>query len=216
MKTIFSSLIVILFFIICLGLADSRQASNNIRLPVKAKSLREKPNLVPDTLFAKFGNTQYRITTRGIISWGKKSIRLNTEAWVGKIYLDTIDKKYLLVFYEEDFATEGGASVEKFDLLARKSVWHKHIPGFNLGQPYIKNEFAYINAIGMVGKLNLRSGTYAYEFSDLYDRQKSAFNQFDSISFHNHLTYFISKNHRTKRLDTIIVDENSKNISIRK
>lgn len=52
MKTIFSSLIVILSFIICSGLADSRQASNNIRL-VKAKSLRPKPNLEPDTLFAK-------------------------------------------------------------------------------------------------------------------------------------------------------------------
>lgn len=170
----------------------------------------KKMELEPDTLSAVIDSIVFRITTDGRISWGSKikdSVRLNTDAWIGNIYLAIVDHQNLVVVYEENFATEGGSSAEMFDMAKKQRIWEAPVAGFNLGPAYIKDDFVYVNTIGMVGKLKLKTGDYVYRFDDLYNRETAAFNSFKSIQIKDSLAYFISKNYRSRTYDTVIVNE---------
>lgn len=188
--------------------AESSLSSGLVKM-TKASDPK-KMELEPDTLSAVIDNIFFRITTDGRISWGsdiKDSVRLNTNAWIGNIYLAIVDQQNLVVVYEENFATEGGSSAEMFDMAKKQRIWETPVAGFNLGQAYIKDDFAYVNTIGMVGKLKLKTGDYVYRFDDLYNRETGAFNSFNSMQIKDSLAYFLSRNYRSRTYDTVIVNE---------
>lgn len=45
--------------------------------------------------------------------------------------------------------------------------WKQSIPGFNIGKGLIEGDFAYVTALHFVGKVDLRSGSYAWHHGDL-------------------------------------------------
>ena len=90
------------------------------------------------------------------------------------------------------------------------------IQGFNLGLPYIRDNFAYVTTIGVVGKLNLDNGDYVYQQFDLYDNKKYSFNSFDTILFQDRLTIFLSKNYHSKHIDSLIINEKTDDRTIKK
>ena len=45
--------------------------------------------------------------------------------------------------------------------------WKQALPGFNVGRGLIEGDFAYVTAMRFVAKLNLRSGSYAWQHEDL-------------------------------------------------
>jgi len=87
---------------------------------------------------------------------------------------------------------------------------------FNLGLPYLVDNFAYVTTIGVVGKLNIDNGQYVYQFSDLYDHKRYSFNSFDTILFKDSLTMFLSKNRNGNRVDSVIVNEKTGDRTIKK
>jgi hypothetical protein len=191
---------------------DNLSTDSTVRadLVKMTKASDPKMELEPDTLSAVIGSIIFSITTDGRISWGsdpKDSMRLNTDAWIGNIYLAIVEHQNLVVVYEENFATEGGSSAEMFDMAKKQRIWEAPVAGFNLGPAYIKDDFVYVNTIGMVGKLKLKTGDYVYRFDDLYNRETAAFNSFKSIQIKDSLAYFISKNYRSRTYDTVIVNE---------
>ncbi len=188
----------------------------NIKFPVEAKL--KTPDQVEDTLIATVKGIDFLITPTGKLSWGRNpgdTIHIFPDEVIEKAYL-YLNKDILYLFYTEtDF--EGATSrLEKIHLTSRKRILRAEIPGFNLGLPYILDNYAYVTAIGTAGKLNLDNGQYVYLYSKLYDHKKYSFNSFDSIVFKDDLTIFLSANINGKRVDSLIVNERTDKHIIRK
>jgi len=171
-----------------------------------------------DTLLCSIDEYNFLITPTGLLKWGNNlvdSFQLKTEVWVVKAYLH-LENNILFIFYEETDEESGTSRVEKISLDKKENVWVNNIWGFNLGQPYIKDNFVYVTSFGTVGKINLADGQYAFQFKELYDHKKNSFNSFDTVIFKDSLTLFISNNFYSKMTDSIIVNEKTSEMITKK
>jgi hypothetical protein len=201
---------------------DSSWRTQNVitEFPIegKVKGSGETP-LDPDTLVCRIGGEEFMIIPEGVLSWGRNhetTLKLKTDVgvYVEKAFFYKRDNILFVFYTETDF--EGATSrVEKVDLAKRKSVWQTDIYAFNLGLPYIRNNFVYLTTIGVVGKLNLQNGKYAYQFKDLYDPKNYAYNSFDTIIFQDTVTLFLSKHSKSDPFDSVLVNEKTKTITIK-
>ena len=205
----------ILFLISCNN-PETNAPESNVQFPERAQ-FKHPDHPLEDTLISNVGNRAFLITPPGKIYWGQNpadTIHLLTEVTVEKAFL-LVRKDTLFVFYTETDQEGATSRVEKINLNKRQRIWSAEIPAFNLGIPYILDNFAYLTAIGTAGKLNLETGKYLYQFTDLYDEIKYSFNGFDTIVFKDSLTLFLSENRYGKRVDTLIVNEKTKERTIK-
>lgn len=171
-----------------------------------------------DTLIMKIDGIDYNIFPNGLLSLGSSktdTIRLTTDMFVEKAFFFKIDSS-LFLFCEESDNDCGSSEVFNINLLEKRLKWKAQIYAFNLGQPIIRGDFVYLTTLGFVGKLDLKSGKYAYKYSELYDNQKYAFNNFDTIIFKDTMTYFLSKRSLAEIFDSIIVNEKNNKMVIKK
>ena len=181
---------------------------SNIRFPVKA-NYKNPDRPIEDTLIATVGKRDFLISPDGKLFWGQNpvdTIHLLTNILVEHAFLH-VEEDTLFIFYTETDHEGATSRFEKINLATRQRILKAEIQGFNLGIPYIVDNFAYITAIGVVGKLDLGNGKYIYQYTDLYDRKKYSFNSFDTIVFKEGSTIFLSKNSNGKRMDSLIVNE---------
>ncbi len=189
----------------------------NIRFPIKA-NYKNPDRPVEDTLIVTIDKTDFLITPDGKMFWGQNpadTIHLLTDVIIEKAFLH-INADTLLIFYTETDHDGATSRFEKINLTARQRILTAEIYGFNLGLPYLVDNFAYVTTIGVVGKLNIDNGQYVYQFSDLYDHKKYSFNNFDTILFKDSLTMFLSKNRNGNRVDSVIVNEKTGDGTIKK
>jgi hypothetical protein len=227
-KTTLRQLIYLLIFSCLFSCVDSKTTNHlqtstldikksAAKFPVRAK-FKNPEQSDKDTLIATVNQTDFSITPDGKLSWGQKLadiVHLKTEVYIEAAYL-FMESDTLFVFYTETDHDGSTSRLEKIDLKIRKSIWQTEIYAFNLGIPYIIDNFAYVTTIGTIGKIDLVSGKYIFQFRDLYDNKKSSFNSFDSIIFQDSLAIFISKNINSKRVDSIIVNEKKGERTVRK
>jgi hypothetical protein len=71
-----------------------------------------------------------------------------------------------------------GGSVYSLRKTNSQVKWVTNIPGFNIGDVTIEDNYAYITAIGFISKLDLRSGKYIWKHTNLYQKNR-AFGSFD-------------------------------------
>jgi hypothetical protein len=81
-----------------------------------------------------------------------------------------------------------------------------NIPGFNIGDVTIENNYAYITAIGFVSKLDLRSGKYIWKHTDLYQKN-AAFGFFDRPKIQGGKVIFRGVSRDGKAPRNIVVDK---------
>ena len=184
----------------------------NFSIDVKeARLFRFKnPNMpIEDTLILSIGQTDFQITPLGLMTINDiDSIQLKTEMIVEKAYMYEDERNYYIFFTETDMdvATSYLQKVSKEPLT---SLYTKLIHGFNLGLPLISQEYAYVNTIGCVGKIDLNTGDYIWQHMDLYDNEKYSFNSFDTVLIKQETTEFISENYKSKKIDKVIIDNES-------
>jgi hypothetical protein len=169
-----------------------------------------------DSITCSIKNYNFVLSHQGLIKWGphdNEKIQLKTDVFIEQAYF-YVQKEILYIFYTETDYLSGTSRVEKINLKSGSRIWKQEIFGFNLGQPYFKNDYVYISSIGNVGKLHLENGNYEFQFLELYDHEKISFNSFDTIIFRNRLTYFLSKNFTSNRIDSVIVNELTKELLI--
>ncbi len=159
-----------------------------------------------DTLVLRTDNKYFLITPFGLFkTTNNDTIHLKTDLTVVRAYLYEDDKYYFLFFTDTD--QEGATSwIQKISKNPWKSEYIEQIQGFNLGQPVINGQFAYVTAIGFVGKIDLRTGNYVWRHFNLYDNEKYSFNSFDTILVNQKQIEFISKNYKSKKVEKVIVD----------
>ncbi|MBC7400855.1 MAG: hypothetical protein H7289_13015 [Mucilaginibacter sp.] len=173
-----------------------------------------------DTVYASLNNIDFTIYPDGNIEEFKKgspkvSYKLSTNKRVETAFI-SFYRNNLIVYYTETDSESGGSVVESFDTATQKLNWKARAYGFNLGNPVIKTNIAYISTIGFVGKLNLETGKYYWKHENLYDRDIYAFNQFDSVLFVDHNVIFISKRTTQKITDSIIVNDATGKFEVKK
>jgi hypothetical protein len=188
-----------------------------VNFPIKAKASNNQ--MMDDILIATLNQTEFMITPEGKLSWGQNfiySINLSPEGFIESAYL-YMRTDTLLIFYSDESGGDAyPCKIEKIDLTKQHRIWKSDISGFNLGLPYIVDNFAYVTTVGEISKLNLDNGKFVYKYDDLYDREKTSFNHFDSIIFKDSLTIFLSKNYLSGRIDSVIVDEKTTKLTIKK
>ena len=64
------------------------------------------------------------------------------------------------------------------DLETLKTLWTRHIPGFNLGEPLAVGDSIYITALGFIGGASLKTGKFLWQYDGLYGSDDQAFNSF--------------------------------------
>ncbi|MBK6331231.1 MAG: hypothetical protein IPF62_12260 [Bacteroidetes bacterium] len=174
-------LISIVTIFILTSCGDSKMVDNSqiftntktdIKFPVSAK--QKNPEVFEDdTLIAVVDNIHFTITPTGKLYWGQNpadTFQLLTDMIVEKAYLFKTGDT-LLCFYTETDHDGATSRLEKINLMTRQQILKSEIQGFNLELPFIRSNFAYVTTIGVVGKLNLHNGKYAYQYFDLYDNQ---------------------------------------------
>lgn len=192
-------------------------SKTDVKFPTKAK-FKNPDRPVEDSLIVTVENTDFLITPEGKMSWGQNpadTIQLLTDVVIEEAFLHLIGDT-LLIFYTETDHEGATSRFEKINLKSRQRILKTEIQGFNLGLPYIIDNFAYVTTIGAVGKLNLYNGQYMYQYFDLYDDKKYSFNSFDTIVFNDSLTMFLSENRNGKRTDSLIVNEKTGDITMKK
>lgn len=91
------------------------------------------------------------------------------EGLIRKLWCALVDGD-LLLFHESDYFGPQGDFVAGgiLRVTPRGAVrWAARSEG-NVGPPLVSRAFAYVTGIGFVGKLDLRSGRYAWRHGDLY------------------------------------------------
>lgn len=164
----------------------------------------ERP--IEDTLILETDNKAFLITPLGLFKTAENdTIHLKTELIVEEAYLYVDETSFFVFFTDTDH--EGATSwIQRFSKNPLKSAYVKQIPGFNLGQPIIDGQFAYVTALGFVGKIDLQIGEYVWKHKELYDNEKYSFNSFDTVVLKHNETEFISENYKTDKIDKVIVD----------
>lgn len=167
----------------------------------------ERP--IEDTLILKSDNKDFLITPLGLFkTLDNDSIQLETDLIVNRAYLYET-KKYFYVFFTDTDHDGATSWIQKISKIPLKTEYVEQIQGFNLGQPMIFGETAYVSAIGFIGKIDLKLGMYDWKHHNLYDNEKYSFNSFDTVLIHKTQIEFVSENYRSKKIDKVVVDNRS-------
>lgn len=188
-----------------------------IIFPIEAKP-KNPDKLFEDTLIVTVNKNDFLITPEGNLHWGQNprdTFQLFTDVFIERAFL-YLQSDTLLIFYTETDHDGATSRFEKINLTSRQRILKAEIYGFNLGLPYLVDNFAYVTTIGVVGKLNLDNGQYIYQHSDLYDDKKYSFNSFDSIVFQDSMTIFLSENYHSKHMDSLVINEKTGKRTIKK
>ncbi|MEQ8582788.1 MAG: hypothetical protein RIC30_03295 [Marinoscillum sp.] len=171
----------------------------------------DRPYMEFDTLDFKIGNRLLSVEPYGrlllIENGDTTESSLSTELSITRAYyLNSRDRHY---FFFTDTDMEGATSWLECFNKDFKSLWVTPIQGFNMGIPLINDEFAYVTAIGFVGKINMSTGEYDWRHFNLYDRQTYDFNSFGQPIMNDSTIEFPSTNWKSKKERKILVDNST-------
>jgi hypothetical protein len=186
--------------------------------PTQVSNNRNSSAGIPDTLTFFMNGVDFRICPSGLFYIGElksDSINLTAEMGIFKAFY-LLKNSTLYLFCEESDSDNGFTEVFSLDMNNKTLNWKVSLNGFNMGKPVLKGYYAYMTTIGIVAKLDLKTGKFLYKYEDLYKRGESSFNSFDSIIFNNNQTVFLSKNYLTHSIDYVTVDELKNRITVKK
>ena len=172
-----------------------------------AKSFPE----LPDTASFEFssGGYQYRIAGNGKghrSGNNKRSFNLRVapnDYLTHNLYFTEYEGDLLLIA-EVSNGDYGMGFIARLDGATLRMKWKRVIPGFNVGQGLLDGAFAYVTGIGFVGKVNLKSGAYAWRHRDLYGQANSAFNSFALPEVEGNVVIFREAEHYLRKKAAVI------------
>lgn len=107
-------------------------------------------------------------------------IKLDVDEELNRVVYFTEYKGDLILLCESNVFDGGSGFLMRIDQISLKSKWKTNIPAFNIARGLIENNFAYVAAIGFIGKIDLDTGKYLWKHDDLYYKydKTGAFNIF--------------------------------------
>ena len=191
--------LLLLVFITSVTTSFAASDENGLRL-IKVKPDREF-ELAPEEHNYAFSvaDSKYLISNKGIVQWENqkgmlKNFKLyeyetgsDAGMYITKLFY-TQFKDNLVILFELDDMDYGAAKIVMIKKGFSELMWIGHIPGFNLCNGLIEQNFIYIAASGFIGKLDLESGKYLWSYDDLYNKYKA--NIFVNIEISGDLAAF--------------------------
>ncbi len=183
MKAFLPLLIIVLFS--CKSGSNHQQAeATNHSDSIKADSSLTISSVSPflaefksksDSMVLNLGSEQLLVSPLGKVFKNNKMLfNVNSKLPISKLYIHPSGTDFI-VFYEYKDAGGAGSHAKRFS--ANKSaVWETPVYAFNLSQPLIVGDYAYMSTMVFLGKLNLNDGKYAWKFENL-DKKFESFSQ---------------------------------------
>jgi hypothetical protein len=85
--------------------------------------------------------------------------------------------------------------------------WKQALPGFNVGRGLIEGDFAYVTAMRFVAKVDLRSGSYAWQHED--QEHQGAYEAFDAPRLEGSSVLFPTHRAAGAHADAVTVEKQS-------
>ena len=193
-------------FILILWLASPTLAQTSQAFST-AKSFPEPP----DTASFEFssGGYQYRVSGngKGHRSGNNKrsfSLRVAPNDYLTRELYYAEYEGDLLLIAEVSNGDYGMGFIARLDGATLRMKWKRVIPGFNVGQGLLDGAFAYVTGIGFVGKVNLKSGAYAWWHTDLYGQANSGFNIFALPEVEGNVVIFREVKHYLRKKQAVL------------
>jgi hypothetical protein len=146
----------------------------------------------------EFGGSQLEISEKGRGKRSSTVFQLPKESneILSRVVYFAAHKNDLILLYEISAGGEGAGYIARFDGKTLKLKWKANVSGFNVGKGLSENNFAYLTAIGFVGKINLLTGKYVWKHDNLYgwNRNSGAFNSFELPELEGSNVIFTEKN----------------------
>jgi len=196
-------------FVLLLLLTNAATAQQSSQAFSVARSFPEPPDAASFEFSS--GGFQYRIAGNG-----RGHRRLNNEkdlAFSLRLALhDYLTHKLYYAEYKGDLLLIGEVSdsdygmgfIARLDGATLRMKWKRVINGFNVGQGLLDGAYAYVTGIGFVGKVNLKSGAYAWRHEDLYGHKNSAFNAFELPEVEGDVVIFREAAHYLRKKIAVI------------
>lgn len=185
--------------------ATEKVVAKSIDYPVCVEYTSEHE---PDTMFVTLNDEKFLITPEGKVKKkdGTLFFNIHCDNLIEQLYFFRIDNDWVAVYEDTDMDCTGNV-VERIDVKNNKSVWKVYAGGFNSSKPVRVDNNVYISTIGFVGKLDISTGKYQWQYDNLYRDGK--YNSFDETKFLNaNEILFRSVNPMNETMvDSIIIDD---------
>jgi hypothetical protein len=133
-------------------------------------------NSKPDTMFLIFNNDSLMITPMGkVFIANKLYFDIKPKIAIRKLYFQPMGDDFI-VFYEYSDTEGGGSMVKRISAKQNKIIWETPIYAFNMANPALVGDYAYLSTMGFIGKLNMIDGKYAWKFEEL-NKKYGSFNE---------------------------------------
>ena len=115
----------------------------------------------------------------------------------------------VLLVCELNDGEAGAGLVARLEQPSMRALWRQEIPAFNVGEPLRDGHALYVTGIGLVGRLDLRTGQYDWLHDGLYDERAGAagksFNSFEAPELAGETVLFRDKPVYNPRRKAIVV-----------
>jgi len=178
-------IITFMAFMVLVVMSTNALCKSNVSQPTsseskefeRAKQVRGTSNFSSEYYEFEAAGYQYRINRDGSGTREHKDMpTLFFDIDLLKPHHEQIDaivyyaefKGDLLLICGTKLDDSGSAIVRRLRGDSLKIKWKQRIKAFNVGPGLIKGDYAYLTAIGFVGKINLVTGKYAWKHDGLY------------------------------------------------
>lgn len=179
---------LVLLLLIVLGSgASAQQAQERSGPATKPRVCSKVPRVGEDKwrsffMFSASGHDYtFRADGLGESSFGKvrpHNFRLKADqGHLEQVYFCELEND-LLLLYELSDELNGWGYVLRLNQTTFKPKWITPISGFNLGPALLDGDSLYLTAVSLIAKLDLRSGAYVWQQTDLHAKYPPSFQTF--------------------------------------
>jgi hypothetical protein len=182
------------------------------------KELKKGQRNAYEDAIGRLGDTMFYCTYKGRIEYMDTAQKkrnflfdIRAEFMVDRIYIARWkDDRYFLVWQETDHnGVTSYAAV--FRAGEEKPIWKEMFRLPNPGPPAIDGSDAYISMLGMVAKMSLEDGAFAWKLDSMYNTSRQTFQKFEPVQVYEERIVFIDypiPGRRPNR-DTLVLDPKS-------
>lgn len=162
----------------CAARAASAQETRPAPAPESAKVFQEaravNTNAAPDAEAFEFemNGFAYHVSANGNgrRTKGKKvrgfNLRLDRGEFITRAFYSEFEGDLLLILHT-NVAGIGLGFVTRLEQPSMRGLWRQRIPASDVGEPLRDGRNLYVTGMGFVGRLDLRTGEYAWQYDDL-------------------------------------------------
>jgi hypothetical protein len=171
-----------------------------------------------DDFFLRIADSVYRCSYKGIITstdtlGNQRSFITNLQAeyLIDRVYFQPMGVNKFLVVWQETDHTGVSSYFALFERGKTKALWRKQVKAPMPGQPVIDSNNVYISTLGMVGKLDVNTGSTIWMHDSLFDPLKLAYKEFERPIVYRSTVCFYDKPIKGKKVkrDSIWIDDKS-------